>query len=159
MSVIFFCKLGQQINQLQYLRMHICAHMCLYVFDCEYIMLHGGRIYIHSMCLYVCWCAWERKVQNRSMLSQGSVARATVWELLVVAIRVTFSLMKKLTRRRGGRGGHGGRGAEEIGELTVRASWYPPGDLCLFWKDPWSPTAPEASAPGGSSVSTSLHLH
>lgn len=44
------------------------------------------------------------KVQGRSMLSQGSVARATVRELLVVVIHVTCSLMRKLTEGRGGEG-------------------------------------------------------
>lgn len=54
------------------------------------------------------------------MLSQGSVAKATACELLVVAIRVTCSLVRKLTRQRGE--GHRGRSAEEMKELTVRVS-------------------------------------
>lgn len=42
------------------------------------------------------------------MLSQGSVARATVRELLVVVIHVTCSLMRKLTEGRGGERDMGG---------------------------------------------------
>lgn len=122
-------------------------HMCLRVF-----MLQSTRwVNTHTLCGYM-----YVDMRRRGKV-QGSVARATAWELLLVVIHVMCSLMRKLTV--GKEEGHGGRGAGEMGDLTVQASWYPPADLCLFWKDPWSPTVPEASAPGGSSVSTFLHLH
>lgn len=71
----------------------------------------------HALYMYV-GVRGRGKYRTRSVLfSQGSVARATDWELLVVAIRVTCSLMRKLTRQRGGGDGEGrgGRGAEGMG--------------------------------------------
>lgn len=64
------------------------------------------------------------KVQGWSMLSQGSVARATDWALLVVVIRVTCSLMRKLTEERGGE--------ERDTEVEVLKEW----GISLFrWVD------------------------
>lgn len=131
----------------------------VWLFDCVYTCCRFSNVaeqaYALSGCMYVAVRGRE-KYRACPCLCRALLLEQPPLELLVVAMwRVVWWESWQDREKEG----HGDKGAEKMEALTVRGSWYPPGDLCLFWKDPWSPTAPEASAPGGSSTSSSLHLH